>query len=463
MRRLIAIAALLLSGLVFAQDISLPDYERVVLDNGAVLLLAEKHEVPLVGLQAVVRGGTAADPLERAGMASLLATLLEKGAGDRDAADFAEAAASVGGSIGADTEMESFTVMADFLSRDAELMIELVADMLMRPSLAEEEFLKEQQRSIALIQAAKGSNPRALIGSYGNAFLFGDHPYGNPPYGSEDSLAAITHDELVEHYTAHFGGDRLIVSVVGDFDIDAMRKKLTETFGGWRAAANQVEPVESPARVAERRVLLVDKPGVAQTYFLIGNVGVSIDYPHRAEMQLANTLFGGRFTSMLMTALRTEGGLTYSASSSVSRYSAAGPVFIRSYTQTATTIEALDLAIEKLGALHRRGFSEDMIASARNYIMGQFPPTLEPAASLANMLAYLELNGLDRSYIDAYGAALEAATPVTLHNAISDVYPAADDLVIVLIGDAEAIREAVTKYGPVTEVSITEPRFRFYQ
>ena len=461
MRRLFAIAVLLLGGAAFAQDISLPDYERVVLDNGVVLLLAEKHDVPLVGLQAMVRGGTAADPVERAGMAALLATLLEKGAGDRDAATFAETAAAVGGSLGAGADMEAFTVTADFLSRDAELMIELVADMLVRPTLAEEEFLKEQQRSIALLQAAKGSNPRALIGSYGNAFLFGDHPYGNPPYGGEESLATITHDELLQHYEDHFGGDRLVVSVVGDFNIEAMRTKLTETFGDWRAAATQLSPIDTLPRAAGRRVLLVDKPGAAQTYFLIGNVGVAIDYAQRAEMQLANTLFGGRFTSMLMTALRTEGGLTYHASSSVSRYSAAGPVFITSYTQTATTIEALDLAIEKLDALHRRGFSEEMIASARNYIMGQFPPTLEPAASLANMLAYLELNGLDRSYIDAYGAELEAATPVTLHNAISEVYPAADDVVIVLIGDAEAIREAVTKYGPVTEVSITEPRFRF--
>ena len=463
MRMPLAAIALLLGTVAAAQDISLPDYERVVLDNGTVLLLAEKRDVPLVGMQAVVRGGTASDPADRAGMASLLAALLEKGAGDRDAAAFAEASAAVGGSIGASADMESITVMADFLSRDTELMIELVADMVMRPTLSEEQFQKEQQRSIALLQAAKGSNPRALVGSYANAFLFGDHPYGNPPYGSESSLAEITHDELVEHYQSNFGGDRLIVAVVGAFDVAAMRAKLTEVFGGWPAATGQADTVASPERLSGRRVLLVDKPGSAQTYFMIGNVGVAIDYPQRAELQLANTLFGGRFTSMLMTALRTEGGLTYDARSIVSRYSAAGPVFISSYTQTATTVEAVDLAIEKLGALHRRGFNEDMIASARNYIMGQFPPTLETAGSLANMLAYLELNGLGRDYIDAYGTALAAATPVSLHNAISEVYPSMDDVVIVLVGDAEAIREAVTKYGPVTEVSITEPRFRVYQ
>ena len=163
---------------------------------------------------------------------------------------------------------------------------------------------------------------------------------------------------------------------------------------------------------------------------------------------------------MLMTALRTKGGLTYNARSSISRYSAAGPVFISSYTKTATTVEAIDLAISKLKELHRKGVNEQMIASARNYIMGQFPPSLETASSLANLFAYLELNGLDRSYIDNYAAALEAATPVSVHNAISDIYPTADNLVIVLLGDADAIRDDVAKYGPVTEVSIAEPRFR---
>lgn len=460
MRSLVALFAFLAFAPLPAQEVSLPDYERVVLGNGVVLLLAEKHDVPLVGLQAALRGGTAADPGDRAGMAALLATLLEKGAGDRDAAAFAEAAAAVGGSIGARVDMESINVSADFLSRDTELMVELVADMLIRPTLSEEEFLKEQQRSIAMIQAAKGSNPGALVGSYANAFLFGEHPYGNPPYGSEASLADISHDELVQHYENNFGGDRLIISVVGDFSIDAMRERLTEAFGTWDAAAAPLSPVDGAERESGRRVLLVDKPGATQTYFLIGNVGVAVDYPQRAELQLANTLFGGRFTSMLMTALRTKGGLTYDARSTISRYSTQGPVYIRSFTQTATTTAAIDLAVEKLDELHRRGVDKDMIASARNYIMGQFPPTLETASSLAGLFAYLELNGLDRSYIDTYGAALEAATPVSVHNAISDIYPTSDDLVFTLVGDAEAIRNEVAKYGPVTEVSISEPRFR---
>jgi len=115
-----------------------------------------------------------------------------------------------------------------------------------------------------------------------------------------------------------------------------------------------------------------------------------------------------------------------------------------------------------LDRLHVKGLDDEMIASARNYIMGQFPPSLETAASLAGMFAYLELYGLDRAYIDNYGAALDGATPVRVHNTISDVYPREDDIAFILIGDADLIREGVAKYGPVTEMSIAEPRFNPY-
>ena len=239
-----------------------------------------------------------------------------------------------------------------------------------------------------------------------------------------------------------------------------MKARLTSVFGDWAPAAAELPAPVAPVATKGRRVLLVDKPGATQTHFWIGNVGVAVDYPARAELNLANTVFGGRFTSMLVTELRVKSGLTYSAGSSVVRRAQPGSVTIRSFTETGTTIQAIDLALEVLERLRISGLDEDMIASARNYIMGQFPPSLETVSALAGMLAFLEQNGLDRSYIDDYGAALEAATPVSIHNTINDVYPAADDLVFVLIGDADAIRDEVAKYGPVTEMSITEPRFR---
>ena len=460
MRRIAILAMLLVAPLCQAADITLPVFERVVLDNGAVLLLNEKRDVPIIGMNVLVRGGSATDPADQAGVASMLAALLEKGAAGRDAATFAEAAARVGGRISSGAGLESFDVSAELLSRDVELMIELVSDMLLRPALDQAEFDKLRQRRIALIQAAKDGNPSALTSSYGNAFLFGDHPYGSPVSGSESSLAAIDHDAVEQHYRNFFGGDRLIIAVSGDFDIAAMKARLTQVFGGWEAAAAEFPVIDVPAKLSGRRVLLIDKPGAAQAYFWIGNVGVAIDYPRRAELRIANTLFGGRFTSMLMTALRVESGLTYGASSVVQQYSKPGSVTIQSFTEASKTAEAIDMAIGLLDRLHRQGVNDEMIASARNYIMGQFPPTLETASSLASMFAWLELHGLDRGYIDDYGAALEAVTPVSVHNAISEVFPGTDDLVFVLIGDAAKIRDAVSKYGPVTEMPITAPQFR---
>jgi predicted Zn-dependent peptidase len=460
MKKPLLIVLLLFAPALWAAELTLPEYERVELANGTVLLLSEKHDVPLIGMRALVRGGSLADPESQSGLAGLLATVMQKGAGGRDAATLAEAAASVGGRLSVDAGVESIAVSAEFLSRDAKLMIELVADVLLRPTLSADELAKERSRMIDLIKAAKDSDPSDLMASYANAFLFPDHPYGNPTFGSEASLAEIAHDDLLRFYADQFGGDRLVVAVAGDFDLAAMKAALTAAFEGWEPAGLPHPEVEAAEPVQGRRVLLVDKPGATQTYFWIGNIGVPVDYENRAELDLANTIFGGRFTSMLMTELRLNSGLTYSVRSALERRAEPGSVTIRSFTETSKTVEAIDMALDVLERLHVKGLDDEMIASARNYIMGQFPPSLETASSLAGMFAYLELYGLDRTYIDDYGPALNNATPVTVHNTISDVYPLTENFALILIGDAGLIRDEVAKYGEVVEMSIEEPSFR---
>ena len=454
------LSLLLLTTPARANEFRLPQHERVVLPNGTVLILSENHDVPMVGLEAVLRGGAITDPEGQNGLSNLFAQVMQYGAGDRDAAAFAEAIESVGGELDASADLEALRISADFMARDAELMIELVADMLQRPALEEEELEKLRERSINLIKAAKGGNPGQLLPGYGNAYLFGAHPYGNPVGGSETSLAAITLEDLLAYYEDFVGGDRLIISVVGDFNLEAMQARLTAAFGEWRAAAKPLPTMAAATRSSGRKVLLIDAPAATQTYFWIGNLGVAIDYPARAELNLANTVFGGRFTSMLNTELRVNSGLTYGARSTIRRRSLPGSVVISSFTETSTTVDAIDLALEVLEKFQRSGLDEEMILSARNYIMGQFPPRLETGPQIAAQLAMLEQYGLDASYIDNYGPALEAATTDSVAAVIDEVYPSTEDLSFILIGNAAAIREAVTKYGPVTEMSIDEPRFR---
>ncbi len=458
-RVLLALALCGLAGASSGQDFSLPERTRVVLDNGVTLVLAEKHEVPLIGIEAVLKGGGITDPEAQAGLSALLAGLLEKGAGPRDAAAFASAVAAVGGTLSAGADLETITVSGEFMSRDADLMVELLADMLQRPVLAGDEFEKLKSRAAEFIRAAKDSNLGALVPLYGRALLFGQHPYGRPVSGSEASLAGIRHADVRRHYDAQLGADRLVIAVAGDFDTAAMQAKLTAAFAGWRAAGQPLPEVPPPERLAGRRVLLVDKPGATQTYFWLGNVGVAVTYPQRAELDIANTVFGGRFTSILNNALRVESGLTYGAFSSLSRHAQPGSVAIYSFTETASTTAAVDMALDLLGAFRATGIDAGQIASAKNYILGQFAPRLETAAQLAGAFAELELYGLGTDYFDAYGPAVAGAEAARINEVIAGIYPVPADLAIVLLGDAERIREAAAGYGPVTEVPITDPRF----
>jgi predicted Zn-dependent peptidase len=136
-----------------------------------------------------------------------------------------------------------------------------------------------------------------------------------------------------------------------------------------------------------------------------------------------------------------------------------GSIAVVSFTPTESTLEAIDMALDVLARLHATGVDEKMLASARNYILGQFPTMLETAAQLGRQLAELEAFGLDVSSVNDYGPALIAADSTTVARVI-EVFPVPDDLVFVLLGDAAVIRELVGEYGPVSEMSITEPRFR---
>ncbi len=455
----VAVLAALCCGSALAEGVTLPAVERVTLENGVVLILHEKDDVPLIGLEASIRGGAVSDPAGLGGMANLLAGMLEKGAGERDAAEFAEAIDAVGGSLGASADLESIAISAEFMARDADLMIELLVDMLRAPLLDDDEVRKLRDRSIDELRAAKDSNLRLLMPIYGNGFLFADHPYGNSLYGSEESLEKITPAVLRDYYNNYFGGDRLVIAVAGDFDAVAIIEKLTAAFGDWRAASAPLPVIEPPAATTGRRVLLVDKPGAAQSYFWIGNVGVGVNHAARAELDIANTLFGGRFTSILMDELRTKAGLTYGASSSLRREAAGGSVAMISSTKTDTSIAAIDLAVALLAKFRDEGVPDNLIASGKNYILGQYAPRFETAQQLAGEFVAIENYGLDASYVNNYGAAIVAADGEAIRSVIEAVYPASDNLVFAIIGDADVIREQVAKYGPVTEMAITDPNF----
>lgn len=394
-----------------------------------------------------------------AGTASLVAGLLEKGAGDRDAFAFADAVEGVGGNFSVSAGAEAISINGQYLARDQQLMLELLADALIRPRFDIPELEKLRDRRIELIKATKDSDPSELIGVYGRAQLFGDHPFGRPAGGSESSLASIGLQDVLDYYHSHIGADRLLLVVAGDVDVPALKRDVTRAFGDWRRAAVPLARTPEAPRVTGRRVLLVDSPDSAQTYFWLANVGVSKRYPHYAALDLVNTLYGGRFTSILNTELRIKSGLSYSARAGFARGTAPGEFAIRSFTDTENTARALDLSLATLTRLKRDGVTQDMLDSARAYVLGQYPLGFETASDWAAALAELEFYDLGSAYIDDYAAMLRAVTLEDARHVIDTAFPSPENLAVVLVGDASRIRDAARQYGPVTEMSITQPAF----
>jgi predicted Zn-dependent peptidase len=461
-KRLFALCAVALALMPLAANaagVKLPAYQSVTLPNGAVVALIEKRDTPLVAMNVTVRGGALGDPAGKDGTASLYTDLIQKGAGERNAAQFAEAIENVGGSLSAGASTEALGVNASFLARDVDMMLELVADMLQRPRLDPADFEKARTLGVQSILAAKDSDPRALMGAYGDAWLLRGHPYGRPVGGSESTLATIRLDDVKRYYTDQVGGDRLIIVVVGDFDAATMQSRLQQAFGKWRKAAAVLPGVSPPAKVTGRNVLLVDKPGATQTYFWMGNVGASRVDPARTAQTVVNTVYGGRFTSMLNTELRIKSGLTYGASARFDRATQPAAFSISSYTETSKTVQAIDLALETLARLHRDGLSTDQLQSARSYLLGQFPPTLETNGQLASRVADMLFYGLGPEDVNEYATRVTQVDENAARNAIEQTFPRPENLTLVLIGDAAKIRADVAKYGPVREMKISDPSF----
>jgi len=444
---------------VGAEGVKFPAYKSATLPNGTVVALVEKRDTPLVSMNVTVRGGGLGDPVGKDGTASLYADLIQKGAGKRTAAQFAEAIENVGGSLAAGAGTESLGINASFMARDVDLMLELVADALQRPRLDAAEFEKARRLAVQSIVAAKDSDPRALMSSYGDAWLFRGHPYGRSVGGGEASLAAVKLDDIKRYYAEQVGGDRLIITVVGDFDSATMLQKLERSFGEWRKAGAPVPTVTAPVKVTGRPVLLVDKPGATQTYFCLGNVGASRTDPARTAQSVVNTVFGGRFTSMLNTELRIKSGLTYGASASFSRPSQPGSFRISSFTETSKTTQAIDMALDTLARLHKEGLDAGQLKSSQSYILGQFPPTIETNGQIAARLADMLFHGLGPEDVNEYAERVTKVDAAAVRTTIEQSFPQPDNVVLVLIGDATKIRDAVKKYGPVTEMKITDPRF----
>ena len=438
--------------------LKLPPYKKVRLKNGMSLLLMEQREIPLVSFSFIVRTGSTADPAGREGAASLIAELLRKGTKTRGADQLSAELDFIGGQLSASAALDYTSGRAEFLKKDLSKGLDLLADATLNPTFPQDEVTKLLRQRLDGVRAAK-DQAQAVINSYFNAYLFGNHPYGRPTGGDEKSLAAIAREDVVKFYEACYTPSNTILAAAGDFNTAEMERILAEKFGGWTPKNAPPVNLPEPPPPQGKRLLLVDKPDSTQTFYQIGALGIARTNPDRVYIRVVNTLFGGRFTSMLNDALRVSSGLTYGAGSSFSENRARGPFVIGTYTRNATTEKAIDLTLDILKRLHEQGVSEADLKSAKAYIKGQFPPQIETTDQLAAQIAQLEFYGFDEREINDFYAKIDAMTIDDARRVIKQYFPL-DDLVFVLIGKASEIERLAKKYAPKMDTkSINQPGF----
>jgi zinc protease len=441
-----------------AQSIHIPPHEKVVFKNGLTVLLLEKRGVPIVNFAALVKTGAAADPLGEEGLASITAQLLRKGTQKRTAQQFAADSDFTGGSVEADASADFSTVQGEFLNKDLARGLDLFSDALLHPVFPQAEVDKLLAQSLDGVRAAK-DEARSVLGTYYNAYVFNGNGYGRTADGDEISLTKIHRDAIVKFYETYYAPGNIILAVAGDFQAAEMKKKLEEVFGQW--PSKPVTSVKIPALppVKGKKLLLVDKPDATQTYFAIGNVATAAGDPDRVAIRLVNTVLGGRFTSLLNEALRVESGLTYGAMSAFDPRKSPGPFGIYSYTKNESTVQAIDMALQVLQKLHKQGISPGELASAKSYIKGQFPPSIETSKQLAQIIAINEFYGLDDSEINDLEKRLDAVTPAIAQQVIQKHFPS-ENLVFTLIGKSSDISTAVQKFAEKRDARIiSEPGF----
>jgi predicted Zn-dependent peptidase len=433
-----------------------------VLPNGIVLNVMPRRDVPLVTVRVAIRGGLESVPAEMAGLAQVTAEALRRGTAKRSADQFSLELDTLGASFDADVTEQSTDVAVELLAKDLDKGLDLLTDALTRPTFPEAEVKKLLAQRIDQAKALK-DNPGAAASNYFRNFFFGSgHPYGNP--ADELTLSRITRDTIAEYHKRMFTGRNMIVAVAGDVDAARAAAAITAALSGVASGQKyEWKKAEVPKRTATR-MLIVDKPDATQTQILIGFPGIDRRSPDRVALWLVNTLFGGRFTSILNDELRVNSGLTYGARSLFDRAHLPGRIAISTFTASANTAKALDMAISLLKKLAETGISAEQLASAKAYLKGTYPAqALETPDQLATILTDLELFELGRGEVDDLFSRIDSVT-LQQANEIARRYYGPEGLAILLLGNAPRFAAEVAKYDaePI-RVSITTPGLRVIQ
>jgi predicted Zn-dependent peptidase len=426
------------------------------LGNGLRVMLVEKHDVPIVQVNLLVSAGSAVDPAGKSGLASLVAAMMTEGAGPRDALQLADAVDYLGASITSTAGQHAMAVRLHTPVARLDTALALFADVVVRPGFPPDEIdRKRNERLTALLQWR--DEPTMLASVAFNMVLYGDkHPYGAPVIGNEQTLNSFRREDLREFHELWFRPNNATVIVVGDVTMGTMVERLERVLGAWKPGQAS-PPVLPPIRqVSKRSIILVDKPGAAQTVIRLGRIGVPRHTPEYQALVVMNTILGGSFTSRLNNNLREQKGYTYGAGSSCSFRPLPGPFLAAASVQTAVTDKALSEFLKELKAI-RAPVTDAELTRARNYVALSYPADFQTVADIASQLEDLVMFNLPDDEINSFVAKILSVSRKEVERAAEGTIDP-ETVAIVLVGDRQQIEKPVRNLnlGPLTVLSIDD-------
>jgi len=382
------------------------------LKNELKVLLVENRSLPTVSITASVLVGARHDPETKAGLAIMVSRLLDEGTENRTSLEIADAIESVGGAIDTDGSFERIAASAGVLNKDIDLGLELLSDLLIKPTFPQEYVDKEKERTLAEIVSAQ-DRPQVVAGWAFNELVYQDHPLHRPSHGYPNTVERLTRDDLKEFHRQYFVPNNVILSIVGDFQVPDLLPKIENVFGNWEARPVIFPRYPEPVRQTAKRVKFIRMPA-QQLNIYLGHTGVTRKNPDFYALQVLDTILGGGagFTARIPQRLRDDLGLAYTTFASITMTAGLDPGRFIAYIGTSP--ENMKLAIDELLNEIRRIIEEPVTAQelqdAKDYLTGSFVFAFEASPQIARFLVHAQVYGLGFDYIEKYPSYIRAVT-----------------------------------------------------
>jgi len=446
----------------------LPEFERLVLKNGLTLYLMEQHEVPLISITSAIEAGAIKDD-DQFGLASLTVDGLKMGTANDDKRALEDLFDFHGANLSSSITPDAATFSLSLAAKDLDTLLPVFLEMLHAPTFPENDTNKLMSLHLQKLERNL-ERPQSMVHQYFYRMLFGNHAYGNPTDGSKETVTLIKPSDLQAFHQQHYQVDKMAISLVGDFDAKKIKRKIKKLVRKWEGSSSNAEyktkdvdvhttKIQAKNSLSSKegnRVIVVNKEDALETSIRIGGRGIPRSNEDYVELTVVNTILGAGFTSWLMTALRVDAGLTYGVSSRFRPLKQDGAFFISTSTETQTTFQTIDLALSTYQRLLDGKIDQMALDSARNYVVGLFPPRFEKTSDLSAFLSDMYIYNFDESYVNTFEDRLHKLTLTRAQELVQEYFPT-DNLIFVLIGRSEMIVKEAKKYGKVYELDITDP------